>query len=185
MPLATRPWWRVLAGASLLFVAASARAEDPWKPPPHLRPQTADARDLLADAKARSPLVREMVDRLEQSDVIVYIRHRAMKSSALEGWIGVLSVASGWRYLVIELACGRVWIDQLTTLGHELHHAVEIAGEPSVVDARSLAAFYDRIGIRTGGHGPGETFETVAAHRAGQQVRRDALARSARTTEDK
>jgi hypothetical protein len=184
MPLAPCRW-RVVAGASLLFVAASARAEDRWKPPPHVRPETADARALVADATARSPLIRHMVDRLERSDVVVYIRHRVFSDTALGGRIGMLSVAGGVRYLVIELACVRVRIDEIATLGHELHHALEIAGEPSIVDARSLAAYYERVGMRADGHFPGQMFETHAARAAGLQVRRELFTRPMRTAEEK
>lgn len=171
--------------AFLVITARPARADDPWKPPPHLRPETAEARDLVADATASSPLLRELVDRIEASDVIVYIRHTAFRDSTLTGRIGILSVAAGWRYLVIELACGRLRFDQMATLGHELHHAVEIAGEPSIVDTRSLAAFYSRIGMRTGGLFPGQMFETLAARDAGLTVKRQVMRKDVRTAEDK
>jgi len=163
---------------------APAYAEDPWRPPPHVRPQTADARTLVADATARSPAVRAMLDRLEGSDVIVYIRHRMFVGSELQGWIGMLSAVAGRRYLVIELACGRSWADQIGTLGHELHHAIEIAGEPSIVDAQSLAAYYERIGERTGGLAPSRTYETAGARRTGLQVRREALMKPARVDDE-
>ena len=180
-------WFVAIVAACAAFgIAAPVHAEDPWTPPPHVRPQTSDARDLLADAAARSPLVRSMVDRLEHSDVVVYIRYRRFNDSQLHGWIGVLSVVAGRRYLVIELACGRVTFDVMATLGHELHHALEIAGEPSIVDARTLAAYYTRVGINTGNHaGGGRTFETLAAQQAGLQVRRDVFTRTMRTAEDK
>jgi hypothetical protein len=184
MPLATCRW-RVLASASLLFVASAARAEDPWKPPPHLRPQTTDARQLVAEATRRSASIRDMVDRLERSDVIVYIRHRVFAESGLEGWIGILSTAAGRRYLVIELACGRPLNDQMATLGHELHHALEIADQPSVVDPRSLAALYKRIGIRTTGFGPAQMFETAGAREAALQVRREVWGRDVRLVDEK
>jgi len=178
MSLATRSWL-VFAGASLLLFASPAHAEDPWKPPPHVRPQTADARALLAEGIARSPALRDMVDRLERSDVIVYIRHRVFAGNHLDGWIAILSNVRGQRYLVIELACGRTVPDQIGTLGHELHHALEIAGEPSIVDARSLAAFYERVGMDIGGYGSVRTFETLGARQAGLRVRRDATTKTA------
>src|SRR5262249_4694878 len=159
MPLATCRW-KVLAAASLLFVASPARAEDPVKPPPHVRPESAATRELVALAVARSPTVREMIDRLERSDVVVYIRHRSFPGSLLQGHLGVLSSVAGRRYLIIEIACGRIWTEQIGTLGHELHHALEIAANPGIVDARSLAAFYEHFGTRTTGYGVGAMFET-------------------------
>ena len=183
MPLATCRW-KVLAAASLLFVASPARAKDPGKPPPQIRPETKSTRDLLALAVRRSPTIREMIGRLERYDVIVYIRHRSFTDSLLQGHIGVLSTVAGRRYLVIEIACGRIWADQIGTLGHELHHALEIAEHPSIVDSRSLAKFYEQYGTRTSGHSVGATFETVGARITGQQVRREAFTSPGKTADE-
>ena len=72
---------------------------------------------------------------------------------------------------MIELACGHGDVSQISTLGHELFHAVEISAEPSIVDARTLVAFYSRIGVRGGDAAGHLTFETDAAANAGQQAR--------------
>jgi hypothetical protein len=182
MPLATCRW--VLAAASLLFVASPARAEDPGKPPPHVRPESESTRELVALAIARSPTVREMIERIERSDVVVYIRHRSFPGSLLQGQIGVLSRVAGRRYLIIEIACGRIWIEQISTLGHELYHALEIADHPSVVDAQSLAVFYERYGTRTSGHSAGLTYETAGARNTGFQVRREAFMNPGKLAEE-
>jgi len=184
MPLATCRW-KVFAGASLLwlFVASPARAEDPDKPPPHVRPETAATRELLALAVARSPTIRNQIERVEHSDVVVYIRHRSFPDSQLQGRIGVLSAVGSRRYLIVEIACGRIWTEQIATLGHELHHALEIAANPEIVDARSLAAFYERFGTRTNGHGAGAMFETAGARDTGRQVRREAFMSPVKTEE--
>jgi hypothetical protein len=173
MPLATCRW--VLAAASLLFVASPARAEDPGNPPPHVRPESESTRELVALAVTRSPTVRDLIARIERSDVVVYIRHRSFPGSLLQGQIGVLSSVAGRRYLIIEIACGRIWTEQISTLGHELYHAIEIADHPSVVDTPSLAAFYERYGTRTSGRTAGTTYETAGARATGFQVRREAF----------
>ena len=184
MPLATCRW-KVLAAASLLFVAASARAEEPGTSPPRVRPETESTRQLVALAVARSPTVREMIERIEGSDVVVYIRHRSFPDSLLQGHLGVLSTVAGRRYLVIEIACGRIWTEQIATLGHELHHALEIAAHPSIVDSPSLAAFYERFGTRTSGHSAGgATYETAGARTTGQQVRREAFTSPVKTEDE-
>jgi hypothetical protein len=179
MPLAPLRWL-VIAAASLQL-AAAPHAEDVVEPP-HIRAETDDARALVAEAAARSPLIRDMLDRLERSDVIVYIRHRTF-ATGLEGRIGILAMAVGWRYLAIELACGRILTDQIATLGHELHHALEIADEPSIVDARSMAVFYRAFGMRVDGN-TRDAFETAGAQRAGQRVRRE-LWQHVRVTDEK
>ena len=103
----------------------------------------------------------------------VYVRAVTFVTSDLDGRVALLAQAVGHRYLVIEIACGRSRLAQMSTLGHELHHALEIAEEPSVVDARTLAAFYERIGRKTSDWGGRLTFETDAAANAGLRARRN------------
>jgi hypothetical protein len=161
-----------LAALLLLLVAATV---------PHVRPETAMLRALTTQAAARSPLVHELIDRLDRTDVVVYIRHRTFGSVLLDGRIGILSAAGGRRYLVIELACDRSELVQMATLGHELHHALEIAAEPSIVDSRTLALFYGRIGIPSHPMGHAQTFETQAAADIGARVRHELLTTPARS----
>jgi hypothetical protein len=177
---------RTLAIASagvLLLTAAPAIAQDEMPPPPpHVRPETAALRALVDEAAERSPEIRGLIDRLEALDVTVYIRTRLFTQIDLEGRVALMAATTGRRYLMIELACGRSGVAQMATLGHELYHALEIAREPSIVDARSLAAFYARIGIQTGDTVGRQTFETEAAASAGQRARRDLLVNTTRSS---
>ena len=156
--------------ATLVFFVLAAA--DPI-PVPHVRPETATLRALTAQAAGRSPAVHELIERLSRSDVVVYVRH--------DGRIGILSAVGDRRYLVIELACDRSELVQMATLGHELHHALEIAGEPSIVDSRTLALFYARIGVRSYPMGHAQTFETQAAADMGARVRHELLTTPARS----
>jgi hypothetical protein len=72
----------------------------------------------------------------------------------------------------------------MATLGHELYHAMEIADEPSIMDARTLAAVYLRIGRRTDTWGGRQTFETEAAADGGLRARREPLTNSSRRMND-
>ena len=149
-----------------LLVAACAAAQDPAAPPPHIRSESAGVRDLIRITAAQSPTVRALIDRLDRSDVIVYVR------ALLDGRIGLLSASGAARYLVIEIACPRSALVQSVTLAHELHHALEIASAPGVVDAATLARYYAAIGTRDGA--PGRlTFETAGARAVGERVRRE------------
>lgn len=185
MPLTRR---RLLVSASAGFALLLAMAvptfaqpaPDDWTPPPHVRPNP-DLRTLVDEAARRSTEIRELIDRLETLDVTVYIRTRAFAQSDLDGQVGLLAAGRGHRYLVIELSGARPGISQMATLGHELFHAVEIAGEPSIVDARSLAAFYARIGKRTSDWAGRQTFETAAAADAGKRARRELLMNGTRS----
>ena len=151
-------------------------------PSPRLRPDL-ELRRLVAQAAQRSPSIRELIDRVEASDVVVYVRLRQFTRSDLDGRVALLSsMPAGQRYLVIELACGRTDVVTIATLGHELFHALEIAGQPSIVDGRSLAAFYTAAGERTGNREGELTFETRGAQAAGAQVRRELFGAPARHT---
>jgi hypothetical protein len=162
----------IVSFAVLVAPAHAQVAPIPAMSAPHLRPDS-ELRALVDDAARGSALIRELMDRLEMLNVSVYIRVRTFEQSDLEGRVALLSAVEGHRYLVIELACGRPRISQMAALGHELYHAVEIAEEPSVVDARTLAAFYERVGRRTDNWSSRLTFETDAAAAAGLRARRE------------
>ena len=150
-------------------------------PIPHLRPETLGLRSLAQRAAERSPIVRALIDRLDQAAVIVYVRHRVFGPVMVDGRIGLLSASSTHRFLVIELACDRSELTQMATLAHELHHALEIAGEPAVVDARSLMRFYTRVGSALQPMGITMTFETQGAADTGARVRHELLASPTRS----
>jgi hypothetical protein len=149
-------------------------------PSPHLRPEAA-VRPLVARAAAQSPLVQALIDRIEAADVIVYVRIRQFAQSDLNGRVALLSaMPARQRFLMIELACGRSDVMTMSTLGHELYHAVEIAEQPSIVDGPALAAYYSHEGEKTGDVAGHLTFETRGAEAAGVRVRRELLATPAR-----
>ncbi len=172
---------RILAivSAGMLQTAAPAFAQAVTSP--HLRPDP-QLRSLVEEAADRSPSIRALIDRLEALDVIVYVRSRMFQQLQLEGRVGIVAAAGGRRFLAIELACGRIELQTMATLGHELYHAVEIAGEPSIVDVQTLAAFYSARGIQTGTRSGELTFETEAAQEAGRQARREIVAAGERHT---
>ena len=87
--------------------------------------------------------IRAAIDRIEAANVIVYVRIAMFRQVNLEGRVGMIAHVNGRRFLAIELACGRPEVTTMATLGHELHHAVEIAGEPSIgTDWKSGATMY-------------------------------------------
>jgi hypothetical protein len=179
--LLTRRRTLAIASAGLLLSSAAPAIAQDDNNPPHVRSESAVLRAMVDEAARRSPEIRGLTDQLQELDVAVYIRTRLFTDPDLEGRVALLSATAGRRYLVIELACGRPGFAQMATLGHELYHALEIAREPSIVDARTLAAFYSRIGVQTGDAVGRQTFETEAAADAGQRARRQLLSNSMRS----
>jgi hypothetical protein len=214
MPLSSRRSLPI-AGAAVLLLAASASAEtlqapdsgshapapeavSPPAAPPHVRAEDLYARGLIADLAEQSATARALIERLQRSDVVVYVRFRIFAEADLDGRVALLSrthnrapraaAARGTldpRYLVIELACGRTRLVQMVTLAHELHHAVEIADAPSVCDAGTLSAHYSRIGVRTQVGPPTEAFETFAAQQTAAEVRRELIGSAVRSTHER
>jgi hypothetical protein len=143
---------------------------------PHLRTDSAELRSLVADSRERSATFRQLVDRIQQSDLIVYVRAQHFPSPRLEGRIGFVNGATGTtgaRILLVEIACPRTVAAQTETLAHELHHAVEIAGAVWVRDPESLEQYYRGIGEAAMPLGEGVAFETRAARETASRVRRE------------
>jgi hypothetical protein len=142
----------------------------------HVRGTDEASTTLIRDLVARSATGRELVDRLDRSDLVVYVRRRLFTTALLSGRIGFVRGDCNRRYVAIEIAAPRNYVEELASLGHELQHAVEIAGEPDVCGSAALAGLYTRIGdpVERWG-GMADTFETRTAAETGVRVRRELL----------
>jgi len=153
--------------------AASNRHPEGWT---QVRPLSPSARDLLAEATARSPSVRSLVQQIEESDVIVFFTLRyARYQTEPRGQLRFMTRAGGYRMLLVDVES---WysdrLEQMAMLGHELQHAAEVASAPEVVDEAGLLALYRDIGREMQrGH-----FETALAASTEQMVMRELLTES-------
>ena len=156
-----------------LTVVTPLQADEPAPAAaPHVRPLTADARDLVSTGLARSELIRKMVDHLEASDLVVYVALRWFMADRT-GQLTFIGSTGGVRYAMIRIGSGHILSDEIATLGHELRHAVEVADAPAVVDRVSFARHYARIGMDLGRVGVSRQYETTTAVEAGQYVARE------------
>jgi hypothetical protein len=73
------------------------------------------------------------------------------------------------RLLRVVVDVKKVDWDLMGSIGHELHHAVEVLSEPSVNSSSAIYLF-----CRSAGEPSGDRFETPAAIKAGHAVRREA-----------
>ncbi len=149
-------------------VGAANRAEA-GLPAAHVRCLSREARELLNMALARSLVIREFVERLEQSDVVVYLElPGGTDTQNPVSQLTFVSFAAGTRYLLVQIDPWRtIPVDRLALLGHELYHALEIARAPEVRGPMTLRALYRRIGHEYGSN----CFETQSAKVAGERVR--------------
>jgi hypothetical protein len=129
---------------------------------------------LLDEATAASATVRALVTRIEQSNLIVYVRCVAFNHAAFVGRLVFLTTIAGQRYVVIELKNPEQWQAQVATMAHELQHAVEIASAPWVHNQATMAQYYRLAGMTVGTKPL--TFDTDAARDVGVRVQRELTA---------
>jgi hypothetical protein len=167
---------RSIVLATLILGTSNAAAQtEPQAPAttpvrvPHVRPGDPLATTVLHDAAAASPTVAGLLAGLEQTDIIVTIVTGRLPEQ-VNGYTRIVTAAGGARYLRIILKIPNVTERLIATLGHELRHAMEIAGMPDVRDEASLAAAYRRVGVAMARDG---FFETDAAVQTGKLVARE------------
>ncbi len=117
---------------------------------------------------------RALVDRINGSDVVVHVMFDEQPEAGMAGHVAFAMAAGGVRYVRLSVSARLRGCALLAILGHELRHVVEIADERSVVDQKSMAAFYSRIGERRTADRRA-MFDTEAAVATGDRVRREVL----------
>ncbi len=123
----------------------------------------------------RSASFRSLVERIDQSDVIVHLTCSRFKSTSLAGQTLLASAGPDVRYLRVQVSCELSDLALLSVVGHELQHVVEIVSAPSVVDDKSFARLFRTIGFSTCLGSEPDRFETAAALAAGERVRAEYL----------
>jgi len=170
---------RVCTLFALLTVAtpaASALGQDQDIAVSNVRGVDDAASALIRDLVARSATARQLVDQIDRSDLVVYVRRRLLSTVLLNGRIGFVQSDCSRRLAAIEVAAPRNYVEELSALGHELQHAVEIASDPTVCSSTSLAALYTRIGDPTAqSTASEESYETRAAAEVGLRIRHEVM----------
>ena len=123
----------------------------------------------------RSPTLRALADRIEASDVFVYVGMSRTIHARLAGCLAFMTRTDKHRYLRAYLNPDLSQDLLIAALAHELQHAVEVIDEPSVVDEKSLSAFYKRVGMPSR-VARSQGWETRVAQATGQQVGRELVA---------
>jgi len=154
-----------------MLLVSSAGADDA-ESIPHLRPLDRGLRELIAIGVRDSPSFRALVERINASDVIVYVRCGRHLRPGVTGQMTFAGSSAGFRYIVVAIEPVGFPERRLATLGHELRHAVEVADTPSIVDVRSLGVAYGQMG-RSSRLGVVTIFDTDAAIETGVQVWRE------------
>jgi hypothetical protein len=165
-----------LIGRLALLLLAAAVPVAAESPPDgtheHIRMTDKRLHRLVHEGLRTSATFRGLVERLERSDVVVYLVCDGVLTPA--GRLTFVSAVAGVRYVHVRVSKLASRNQQIALIGHELQHAVEIAGAPDVIDVRSLGAAYERIGyVNRRAATPGVAFDTEAAVRTGYQILRE------------
>ena len=156
-----------------LFTPLSAAATPrptpfPWS---HVRPLNETSRQLATASLAQSSVVRDLVARLERTDVVLYLTDDiANAPTKRRAETKFISAAGGQRYLAVRVdQLAGSPRDRIALFAHELQHVLEVAQDRNVVDTESFAGLFRRIG-REGSAG---AFETRGAQATESDVRHE------------
>lgn len=135
----------------------------------HVRTTEPEIAALIAAGFAQSPTFRRLVETLDRSDVIVYVRPK-MKRPHLNGYLEHGVVASGrYRYLRIAIDVHGGHARLVSLLAHELQHALEVAADPNARDYETVEQLFGRL-REARFCGLGSCYETEAAQKVEQAV---------------
>ncbi len=146
---------------------------------------------LLIDGCRRSPTLQRLADAIGRTDGVIYISIGACPLRTLRGCLLHLIQDTGnARYLWIRLSPNHDSLDLVSTLAHELQHALEVLARTTVRTRRDLIAFYESVESEayseTGAAGPYRAYETRAALDMAAAVRAElAAAPGARAADDR
>jgi hypothetical protein len=157
--------WRTAAAVvvAMAATAALAAADGGVRP---LQPRGAK---LLDEGMRRTAAMRELVDELRRSDVVVYVDLDPNEPGGLEGSTRFRVATAEVRYLRVWLQPRRCDEALLAVLAHELQHAVEVARATGVRTPEAFKALYTAAGRSANVN----KYETAAALAMGERMRRE------------
>jgi hypothetical protein len=153
---------------TLLVATAAAAAPLPAdiNGMPRVRSSHSYIRAMIDEATRRSKTFRRLVEAIEATNGIVYIEHGECGHSARACLSLNVTPAAQFRILRVLVDSRQPDWDVMSSIGHELQHAVEVLQNESLTTAEAVYLFYSRESP-TGG----DAFETSAAIKAGNTVR--------------
>jgi hypothetical protein len=117
---------------------------------------------------SRSSTFRRLVDAIDATNGLVYVEQGVCRQGARSCLLGSVVVAGPNRILRVVINRTQLGDDLLVSLGHELQHAAEVLGEPTVTTSAEMRWHFRAIGIKFG-----DMFETNEATRVGDAIRRE------------
>lgn len=146
----------LLPAPATTVAAAPSALERPGRAvvvPNHLRPQSSRTAMWVREAKVRSATVRRLIERIEASDVLVYIDAPPRLTPGVAACLTWMATTPAVRIVRASFRPDLRTTEAIAMLAHELQHVVEVAEHPEVQDEGTLLALYTRIGHPTAASG--------------------------------
>jgi hypothetical protein len=140
---------------------------------PKVRSHTREIAALIRRASDTSKTFQRLMATIDDTDGLIYVDGGKCGHGVSACLLVAVQVAGPFRILRITIDPRRLDCVLMAQIGHELQHAIELLSDPHVTDGVSAYFFFDRLapGGPTSDRG---RFETVAAQRAGLNVRHEA-----------
>ena len=123
---------------------------------------------LIDDATVRSKTFRALVDEIGTTDGIVYVLEGSCPPTLRACLLWTISTMGRHRVLRILVDARDSDVELSGSIGHELHHALEVLRSRQITNEGGIASLYHRIGsVR------GLSVETEAAIKVGDAVRKE------------
>jgi hypothetical protein len=119
-------------------------------PTHHVRSTEPKISALINAGLARSSTFQHLVETLDRSDVIVYVDTKLTRPALGAYLAHTVVVAGGVRYLHIAIDAHGAERHLVPLLAHELQHALEVAGDPTVRDSESMDRLFERLAVEFG-----------------------------------
>lgn len=102
-------------------------------------------RGAIEEGVTRSPTFRGLVERLRESTVIVYIERGECRCSRARSCLAFVTSSGRVRYLRSYVTLQQTQRTLIEQIGHELHHATELAEAPDVTSRRGFAQLFAKL----------------------------------------
>jgi hypothetical protein len=126
---------------------------------------------LITRGIERSATFRELVATIDASDSYVYVKRGDCGAGVHSCFIAVTDAGSA-RFLWVKVNSRKMDDSLVSSIGHELRHALEVIEQPAVRSNVDTYFLYGRIGA----HSTMGTIETRAAVEAGRKIWGELLA---------
>ena len=147
-------------------VATVAGQRSVMAPDARVRGVSSRVVSIINDAAAQSKTFRGFVERISNTDGIVYVAEGQCGDGVRACLLLTMTVMGPHRVLRILVDPLKADRDLMGSIGHELQHAIEVLNYRSVRSSSEMILLYKRICDVCG-----RSFETNAAVRAGDAVR--------------